>query len=192
MGKPVRVQVPFRLPNLLLKSPILAFFRARSISNSASHEENINLPAFNLKRILCYNVFMYNSELLKELVKRINRLTTWLNVESIVLTVSLTLIIVGTIIVINNWKMGHETADELSRLIIGENMLFVSMAVSFVMIITFAMTAAARKDRINELARLGVPVGYNRVNVVFMALPFVPACIVIVALLVWLLPAIFR
>ncbi|MBQ3293055.1 hypothetical protein IJG93_01980 [Candidatus Saccharibacteria bacterium] len=134
---------------------------------------------------------MYNSELLKELVKRINRLTTWLNVESIVLTVSLTLIIVGTIIAINNWKMGHETADELSRLIIGENMLFVSMAVSFVMIITFAMTAAARKDRINELARLGVPVGYNRVNVVFMALPFVPACIVIVALLVWLLPAIF-
>ena len=85
-----------------------------------SHEENTNLSAFNLKRILCYNVFMHNSELLKELVKRINRLTTWLNVELITLTVLLTFIIIGAIISFKNWRFGYETADELSRLIIGE------------------------------------------------------------------------
>ena len=33
---------------LKLKGAILAFFRARSINNSTSHEENTNLPPFNL------------------------------------------------------------------------------------------------------------------------------------------------
>ena len=135
---------------------------------------------------------MYNSKSLNELIKRINRLTMWLNVESIILTASLTTIIIGFIIWFSNWRLGHETADELSRLIIGENMWLVSLAVSFVMIIALAMTAAARKDRINELTGFGLSVGYNKVNAVFIALPFVPACIIIVALLVWMAPVIFR
>ena len=43
----VRVQVPLR-PPLELKGAISAFFRARSINNSASREENTNLAPFNL------------------------------------------------------------------------------------------------------------------------------------------------
>ena len=157
-----------------------------------SHEENTNLPAFNLKRILCYNVFMHNSELLKELVKRINRLTTWLNVELIMLTVSLTFIIIGAIIIFKNWRFGHETADELSRLIIGENMLVIGMVISFIMIIALIMTVAVRKGQINGLARIGVPVKYSKVKIAFIILMSIPACVIIVALLMLLLPGIFR
>ncbi|MBR2998597.1 hypothetical protein IKF34_02390 [Candidatus Saccharibacteria bacterium] len=36
-------------PPFDLKAGISAFFLARSINNSASQEENTNLPAFNLK-----------------------------------------------------------------------------------------------------------------------------------------------
>lgn len=38
---------PVPATNFLLKSAILAFFRARSIRNSTSHEENTNLADFN-------------------------------------------------------------------------------------------------------------------------------------------------
>ena len=135
---------------------------------------------------------MYDSELLKELIKRINSLTMWVNAELIILIMSLVSIIAGAIIVVNNWKLGHETADELSRLIIGQNMFLISIAVSLVVMIMLAKTAAARKNRINELAKLGLSVGYNRVNVACTVLPFVPAGVIIATLLVFIIAEIFR
>ena len=68
MGKPVRVQVPSRIPLFNLKGAILAFFCIKFIGNSVACEERANtvslISSENLARMMIKPYTFYITRLL--------------------------------------------------------------------------------------------------------------------------------
>ena len=127
------------------------------------------------------------------LIKQINQLTKWINVELIALALSFSSLIVGVIIWFTNWRVGHETAGEAVRTNIGINIFLISSAIAAALIIALICTIMARKNKKDTLIKyFSLTISHiQKPSVTTIIIVSIPTCIIITTLLVLLIPTIF-
>ena len=130
--------------------------------------------------------------LTSDLVKKINQLSKWVNCELVGLAISLSMIIAGSIIMFMNWRVGHETAEELMYIDIGSVIFWVGFLTTLLLIITIITTAANRKAQIAILTKRSAQAVnmLRKPNILAIVLVSIPVYIIIVTLLVLLIPTI--
>lgn len=130
--------------------------------------------------------------LTSDLVKKINQLSKWVNCELVGLAISLSMIIAGSIIMFMNWRVGHETAEELMYIDIGSVIFWVGLLTTLLLIITIITTAANRKAQIAILTKRSSQAVnmIRKPNILAIVLVSIPVYIIIVTLLVLLIPTI--
>ena len=128
-----------------------------------------------------------------DLIKQINQLTKWVNVELITLALSFSSLIAGVIIWFTNWRVGHETAEEATRMNNGINIFLNSSAIVAALIIVLICTIMARKNKKDTLIK-HFPLTISHIqkpSITIIIIASIPACIIITTLLVLLIPTIF-
>ena len=130
--------------------------------------------------------------LTSDLVKKINQLSKWVNCELVGLAISLSMIIAGSIIMFMNWRVGHETAEELMYIDIGSVIFWVGLLTTLLLIIAIITTAANRKAQIAILTKRSSQAVnmIRKPNILAIVLVSIPVYIIIVTLLVLLIPTI--
>ena len=130
--------------------------------------------------------------LTSDLVKKINQLSKWVNCELVGLVISLSMIIAGSIIMFMNWRVGHETAEELMYIDIGSVIFWVGLLTTLLLIIAIITTAANRKAQIATLTKRSSQAVnmIRKPNILAIVLVSIPVYIIIVTLLVLLIPTI--
>ena len=130
--------------------------------------------------------------LTSDLVKKINQLSKWVNCELVGLAISLSMIITGSIIMFMNWRVGHETAEELMYIDIGSVIFWVGLLTTLLLIIAIITTAANRKAQIAILTKRSSQAVnmIRKPNILAIVLVSIPVYIIIVTLLVLLIPTI--
>ena len=130
--------------------------------------------------------------LTSDLVKKINQLSKWVNCELVGLAISLSMIIAGSIIMFMNWRVGHETAEELMYIDIGSVIFWVGLLTTLLLIIAIITTAANRKAQIAILTKRSAQAVnmLRKPNILAIVLVSIPVYIIIVTLLVLLIPTI--
>ena len=125
-----------------------------------------------------------------DLVKKINQLSKWVNCELVGLAISLSMIIAGSIIMFMNWRVGHETAEELMYIDIGSVIFWVGLLTTLLLIIAIITTAANRKAQIATLTKRSSQAVnmIRKPNILTIVLVSIPVYIIIVTLLVLLIP----
>ena len=128
--------------------------------------------------------------LTSDLVKKINQLSKWVNCELVGLAISLSMIIAGSIIMFMNWRVGHETAEELMYIDIGSVIFWVGLLTTLLLIIVIITTAANRKAQIATLTKRSSQAVnmIRKPNILAIVLVSIPVYIIIVTLLVLLIP----
>ena len=122
------------------------------------------------------------------LIKKINQLTKCINIELIALALSLSSFIAGVIIWFTNWRVGHENAEEAARMNNGTNIFLISSAIVVALIISLIFTTIIRKNKKDILIKY-FPLAISRIqkpSVTTIIIVSIPACIIIVTLLVFL------
>ena len=123
-----------------------------------------------------------------DLIKQINQLTKWINVELIALALSFSSLIEGVIIWFTNWRVGHETVEEVTRINNGINIFLISSAIIVALIISLIFTTIIRKNKKDILIKY-FPLTISHIqkpSVTTIIIVSIPACIIIVTLLVFL------